>query len=186
MKPPQAAPTASEAAEAQIRAAWVLHFPDFGEEASLQSYEQAKVSVKASCGRMPFDDPTDPGAAYEYGNVLMGINPGIERLITKKPFLNHPKGSIVAEHRLRLAEEMLRQANWLAHAPRRGFAALGRPPELQQLVASTCLDLYSRHAVSRDHTHEDSSHLAQLWSRLCPELRINVLAGVAVGLLCDR
>jgi hypothetical protein len=53
-------------------------------------------------------------------------------------------------------------------------------------VASTCLDLYSRHAVSRDHTHEDSSHLAQLWSRLCPQLRINVLADVAVGLLCDR
>jgi hypothetical protein len=83
-------------------------------------------------------------------------------------------------------QETLRHAAWLAHAPRRGFAALGRPPELQQLVAATCLDLYNRHACHNDWTDtHDSQAKAKLWMQLCPQLRINVLADVAVGLLCD-
>jgi hypothetical protein len=154
-------------------------------------FDQACQLVRGSTGALPFSSPWDPGASLEFNKILLQLNPQRGEEAHAQISLGHSsRGHLAADDpRVERHQEILRHAAWLAHAPRRGFAALGRPPELQQLVAATCLDLYNCTACRNDWADLDDMHdsyKARLWMQLCPQLRMNALADVAIGLLCDR
>jgi hypothetical protein len=132
--------------------------------------------------RLPFDPDRayDPGALYEYDDYLPRCDPEAAKIL-KETIRSKVLGQ--DDPRALRAVEVLREAFYHANKPQSGFQAIGRPPELQQLVAATCLDIFTTYACGANGS-DVTSQAAQLLRQLCPQLQVNVLADVATGILC--
>ena len=132
--------------------------------------------------RLPFDleNAHDPGALFEYDEYLQQLQSKDGKLLkegirTKVLSQDDPRAV--------RSQEVLREAFFYAYKQRWGFEAIGRPPELQQLIAATSLDIYTSFACTNQETVSSS---ARLLRQLCPQLQVNLLADVATGILCPR
>jgi hypothetical protein len=155
---------------------------DDPKEASEQ-FQKLVSLVKAVYGsRLPFDleRANDPGALFEYDEYLQQSRTqdgGILHESIKTKLLSQD------DPRALRSQEVLREAFFYAQKERWGFEAIGRPPELQQLIAASCLELYTLFACVHEKAVTDS---ARLFRQLSPQLQVNLLADVATGILCPR
>ena len=140
--------------------------------------------VKAVYNRLPFDAErprNDPGALYEYDEYLQRYDDEAASIL-RKPIRSRALGQ--DDIRALRAQEVVREAFFYAYKQHWGFQAIGRPPELQQLIAATCNDVFTIYAAG--YSDPVASHSAQLLRQLCPQLQVNLLADVATGILCPR
>ena len=111
----------------------------------LVEFDHVVNLVNKTYKTLPWDNKDDPGAYYECECILRTYTPQTTALLTDIVELNKRH----APHDLRLirARESLREAYHVAYSNRRGFRGIGRPPELQQLIAATCIDVYASHLL---------------------------------------
>ena len=122
---------------------------------------------------------------YEYDMFLKNYCEKSETILSTTINVDKVKGGREASNtdlRFLRAQESLREAYCMAFNPNRGFKGIGRPPELQQLIAATCMSMYSSNLVFHDPQPIHSA----LMDELCPHLRVTLLAEVASGILCPR
>ena len=152
---------------------------------AVSQFKQSVQLLRETGTKLPWDSWEDPGAHYEYDFYLKYVADGNGSVAN---ILNEPLDICkrCSPHDLRLirARESLRDACHLAHTPKRGFKGIGRPPELQQLVAASCIEAYACHLLYP--TVWGVGRGCRLLARLSPHLRITLLAEVAAGILCPR
>jgi hypothetical protein len=111
----------------------------------LQQFKHVVYVVNKTYKALPWDNEDDPGALYEFDTFLKNCNHQANSLLTEA--LNVEKPQLPHDLRLLRAQEALREAFHVAYSSKRGFRGIGRPPELQQLIAVTCLDVYAAHLL---------------------------------------
>jgi hypothetical protein len=157
--------------------------PGTNREEQEQQFKHLTQLVKDVYGGYPFNK-LDPGFLPEIEHLTQYDATAREEFSIPLNTDKDKKSLARDDVRLVRAQEILRDAYYIAYTPKRGFKGIGRPPELQQLVAATCSGIYVSHALRP--AIRGPSRGAELLSKLSPHLRITLLAEVAAGILCTR
>ena len=159
--------------------------PGANKEEEEQQFKRITQLVKdVYCG-YPFNK-LDPGCFCEIEHLCAYDDTAIKERQEPLNADKHKGGKGLSRDDVRLlrAQEILRDVYYLAYTSKRGFKGIGRPPELQQLIASTCNSIYGSHIMYPDI--RGTSREAELLKKLSPHLRATLLAEVASGILCPR
>ena len=172
---------------ARVREAYLQKRCTDGEDPKEEAkqFEHLVQIVKGTfSGRLPFSNVDDPGAHYEYNLYLKQCDKKARKVLEEALRISGLNTSFSPDDlRCLRSQEELRELYWRACSPARGFQALGRPPELQQLIASCCMDVFAMSACKGIHGETPQCELIR---GLVPHLQVNLLAEVAAGILCPR